>query len=95
MSALRILTIFVLVFSICIPVEADDLSAPWFSEDREGANIQKSYEGESLLDERRPAEYDFADENAPGDFRRICSLPSASIDFRHAPVYLILAILRR
>jgi hypothetical protein len=96
MSALRILTIFVLVLSICIPVEADDYSGSWSSENREEANIQDSFETGSFLDKRNPAECDVTNENAPGrDFQRICSLPAASIDIRHAPVYLILTILRQ
>ncbi len=96
MSGLRILIILALVLSICSPVQADDWPAPWFIEDIEETDAERSYEGGSSSAESSPGEYDFANENAPGrDIRRFSSLPSAAIDIRHAPIYLLVASLRR
>jgi hypothetical protein len=96
MPELRILIALALVLSICSPVRADDWPAPWFIEDIEETDAEKSYEGGSLPAESSPGEYDFTNENAPErDFRRFSSLPSAAIDIRHAPIYLLVASLRR
>jgi hypothetical protein len=96
MSVPRILIIFAFILSICSPVWADDWSAPCFIENKEGTDVEKSYEGGSCPTEGGFAKYDFTDENTPErDFRRFCSLPSAAIDIRHAPIYLLVASLRR
>jgi hypothetical protein len=95
MLVLRILIILTLALSICGPVQADDWSTPWF-EDREETQVEKSYEKGSLLTKSSPARYDFTDENASErDFWRFSSLPSAVIDIRHVPIYLLVASLRR
>ena len=96
MSRLKILIILTIVFSFCSPVCADDWSESWFADNREEADVGGPYEGSSFLVIRSYPEYDFTDENSPEmDLRPFCSLPSVSIDGRYAPVYLLLAILRR
>jgi hypothetical protein len=96
MSELRILIIFALVLSTCSPVLTDDWPVPWFIEDKEESNIEKSFEEGNCSTESNPAKYDFTDENTPErDFWRFSSLPSATIDIRHCPIYLLVARLRR
>jgi hypothetical protein len=96
MSVLRILIILALVLSICTPVCAGDWSAPWFIENREETEDEKSYEKGSFPTERGPVKYDFTDKNAPQrEFWRTASLSPAAINIRYAPIYLLLASLRR
>jgi hypothetical protein len=96
MSRLNILIIVAIVFFVCSPVWAADWSESWSVENNEEADVERPYEGGSFLIIRSYPEYDFTDENLlEMDLRPFCSLPSVSIDVRYAPVYLLLAILRR
>jgi hypothetical protein len=96
MPELRIVIILALVLSVCSSVGADDSSASWFFEDREGIDIEKLCEEANPCEEKSPIKLDYIDECIlERDFRRICSLPSAAIDIQHAPIYLLLASLRR
>jgi hypothetical protein len=96
MSVLRILIIFTLVLSICTPVLAGDWFAPWFIENREETEVEKSYEKEGFSTEMNPAKHDFTNQNVPQrELWRTVSLSPVAISIRHAPIYLLLASLRR